>query len=39
MLSSYKVLDLSNQQGMFCGYILAHLGAEVTVVEPPAGSP
>ena len=39
MLSSYKVLDLTDQQGMFCGYILAHLGAEVIAVEPPGGSP
>ena len=38
MLSSYKVLDLADQKGMFCGYILAHLGAEVIAVEPPGGS-
>ena len=38
MLSSYRVLDLTDQQGMFCGYILAHLGAEVIAIEPPAGS-
>lgn len=37
MLSSYKVLDLADQKGMFCGYILAHLGAEVIAVEPPGG--
>lgn len=39
MLSSYRVLDLTDQRGMFCGYILAHLGAEVIAVEPPGGSP
>ena len=39
MLSSYRVLDLADQQGMFCGYILAALGAEVIAVEPPGGSP
>ena len=38
MLSSYRVLDLSDRQGMFCGYILAHLGAEVIAIEPPGGS-
>lgn len=39
MLSSYRVLDLTDQRGMFCGYILAQLGAEVIAVEPPGGSP
>ena len=38
MLSSCKVLDLTDEKGMFCGYILAHLGAEVIAVEPPGGS-
>ena len=38
MLSSYKVLDLADRNGMFCGYILARLGAEVTAVEPPGGN-
>jgi crotonobetainyl-CoA:carnitine CoA-transferase CaiB-like acyl-CoA transferase len=38
MLSSYRILDFTNQHGMFCGYILAHLGAEVIAVEPPGGS-
>ena len=38
MLSSYRVLDLTDQQGMFCGYLLAHLGAEVIAIEPPGGS-
>lgn len=36
MLSSYRVLDLSGQQGIFCGYLLAHLGAEVVVNETSA---
>ena len=35
MLALYKVLDLADQKGMFCGYILAYLGAEVIAVEPP----
>ena len=38
MLSSYRVLDLTDRQGMFCGYVLAHLGAEVIAIEPPGGS-
>ena len=38
MLSPYKVLDLTDQWEMFCGYILAHLGAQVLAVEPPGGS-
>ena len=38
MLSSYRVLDLSDERGMFCGYVLAHLGAEVIAIEPPGGS-
>ncbi len=38
MLSSYRVLDLTDLSGMFCGYVLAHLGAEVIAVEPPGGS-
>lgn len=38
MLSEYRILDLSNEHGMFCSYILAHLGAEVIAIEPPGGS-
>ena len=33
MLSPYPVLDLSDERGMFCGYLLGHLGADVTRVE------
>ncbi len=39
MLSSYRVLDFTDERGMFCGYILAHLGADVVAVEPPGGWP
>ena len=35
MLSSYRVLDLSGQRGMFCAYVLSHLGADVVAIEPP----
>ena len=38
MLSSYRVLDLSDERGIFCAYLLAHLGAEVIAIEPPGGS-
>ena len=39
MLGPYRVLDLSDERGLLCGYILADLGAEVILVEPPGGSP
>ena len=35
MLSPYRVLDLTNDASMFCGYLLAHLGAEVISIPPP----
>ncbi|MGI9615842.1 MAG: CaiB/BaiF CoA transferase family protein, partial [Acidimicrobiales bacterium] len=38
MLSPYRVVDLSDERGHLCGYILAALGAEVLAVEPPDGS-
>jgi len=38
MLSAYRVLDLSDERGQLCGQILADLGAEVILVEPPGGS-
>lgn len=38
-LSGYRVLDLCDERGLFCGRILADLGADVIVVEPPGGSP
>ena len=39
MLNDYRVLDLTDGSGIFCGYILAHLGAEVVALEPPGGRP
>ncbi len=39
LLSSYRVLDCSDERGQMAGKILADLGAEVILVEPPGGSP
>jgi crotonobetainyl-CoA:carnitine CoA-transferase CaiB-like acyl-CoA transferase len=38
MLSSYRVLDLTDERGAMAGFILAALGADVIAVEPPGGS-
>ena len=38
MLSSYRVLDLTDERGQLAGMMLADLGAEVILVEPPEGS-
>ena len=39
MLGPYRILDLSDERGLLCGHILADLGADVVLVEPPGGSP
>ena len=39
LLSPYRVLDLTNEQGFFCGKILGDLGADVVKIEPPGGDP
>ena len=39
MLSPYRVLDLADGRGAFCGKILADLGADVIKIEPPWGDP
>lgn len=39
MLEPYRVLDLTDERGQLCGQILADLGADVILVEPPGGSP
>ncbi len=38
MLSSYRVLDLSDERGQLAGLMLSDLGAEVILIEPPDGS-
>jgi crotonobetainyl-CoA:carnitine CoA-transferase CaiB-like acyl-CoA transferase len=38
LLGPYRVLDLTDERGLFAGHLLAQLGAEVIQVEPPAGS-
>lgn len=37
ILSSYRVLDLTDEKGFLCGKILAELGADVVKIEPPGG--
>lgn len=37
MLSHYRILDLTDDRGHFAGLLLAQLGAEVILVEPPRG--
>jgi benzylsuccinate CoA-transferase BbsE subunit len=38
-LSGLRVLDLADQSGALAGRLLAGLGADVVLVEPPGGSP
>ena len=38
LLAGYRILDLTNDQGLLCGKLLADLGAEVIAVEPPEGN-
>src|SRR5262245_34269708 len=38
-LEDVRVLDLSDESASLAGRILADLGAEVILVEPPAGAP
>lgn len=36
-LSPYRVLDLTDESGALCGKMLADLGADVLLIEPPEG--
>jgi crotonobetainyl-CoA:carnitine CoA-transferase CaiB-like acyl-CoA transferase len=38
LLSPYRVLDLSDERGILCSFVLSELGADVVCVEPPGGS-
>jgi benzylsuccinate CoA-transferase BbsE subunit len=38
-LDDIRVLDLAGEPGMYCGKLLAELGADVVKIEPPGGDP
>ncbi|HWP59303.1 MAG TPA: CoA transferase [Candidatus Acidoferrales bacterium] len=38
-LAGLRVLDLTGRMGGYCGKLLANLGAEVILIEPPGGDP
>jgi len=37
LLGAYRVLDLSDEKGVYCGKLLADYGADVLKIEPPQG--
>jgi len=37
LLSDYRILDLTDYKGVYCGKVLADLGADVIKVEKPGG--
>ena len=39
MLSPYRVIDCTDERGQLAGFLLAQLGADVVLVEPPGGTP
>jgi len=36
-LSGLRILDLTDRMGGYCGQLLANLGAQVVLIEPPGG--
>lgn len=38
-LSGVRVIEFGDEQGEYCGLVLAGLGAEVIKIEPPGGAP
>jgi benzylsuccinate CoA-transferase BbsE subunit len=38
-LSTFKVLDLTDEKGFLCGRVLGDFGADVIKIEPPGGDP
>ena len=38
-LAGYQVLDLSGPLAVYCGKLMADMGARVIKVEPPGGDP
>jgi len=39
LLGPYRVLDLTDEKGLFCGKLFGDLGADVIKVEKPGGDP
>ena len=39
LLAGYRVLDLADEKGAYCGRVLGDLGADVIKVEQPGGDP
>lgn len=39
LLQGLRVLDLTDEKGLLCGKLLADMGADVILVEPPGGNP
>ena len=38
-LSGYRALDLAGPMGVYCGKLMADMGADVIKIEPPGGDP